>query len=319
MAQIYRAESDVEDDSEYEFPDIPNKPSSDLFLPGNPASKASKTENQRPPSSPKIPPSCASSEATQDPPQAPVPAQDSNPGEPQASSLQNQSDLQETHCHNKGNGSAPSSPSLRKKEPPPLQPNQRTLGSSKQQTPSTPLSLSGKRQVSTPTRYTNDSMVTTISNLYTNPAQRSATLGRKKTLSSSTSDATKQDNSQPRLTGDLYAPKSAEKISATLGRKGTSSSSASKTTEQDYSHHKLNGGPFGPKNAEKTSATLGRKKASSSSTSEATEQDASQHRLTKNILSTNAKTETQGPADKRSESVTCLATVRSMKGVETWC
>lgn len=291
-------------------------------MPGNPASKAGKMETQRPASSPKIPPSCLSSLATQDPPRTPVPAQKSNLVEPQASSLQSQSDLQETHCLNTRSGATPSSPSLRKKEPPP-QPSPRTLGASKPRTPPPPLSLSGKRQESTPSRYTNDSMVTTISNLYTNPAQRSATLGRKKSSSNSASDATKQDDSQHRLTGDLYVPKTADKTSATLGRKKTSSSGASEAKEQDNSHHRSNGDIFGPKSVE-NSATFNRKKTSSSSASEATDQDASQHRLTKDLLGTKSAEKTEktaqgSSADKRSDSVTCLATVRSMKGVETWC
>lgn len=254
LAQIYRAESDAEEDSEYEFPDIPNKPSCNLFLPDKSASRGNRIEAQRPVSSSSDPtprsPIAITQEgkASPDPSPTPVPAKKGSLREPQASSLQSQSDPQESVCPIKNKGDAPSSPSPRKKDiPTPQQPNYRTLGSSKPQTPPPPSPLPAKRQLSTrpptPNRYTSDSVVTTISNLYTNPAQRSATLGRKKPLSSSSSEVTKEDETNHRLASDLS------------------------------------------KNTEKTSSQ------------ESSAEKKSEHR----------------------DSVTPIATVKSMKGIETWC
>ncbi|XP_045109335.1 neural-cadherin-like isoform X2 [Portunus trituberculatus] len=216
LAQIYRGESDAEDDSEYEFPDIPNKPSNKLFFPDNKSmSKANATEGQQTVSSSSDPPSHSPGIVTEgkpssDPPLTTVPVK-----EPRAISLQSQSDPQESACLNKKEGDVSSSSSRKKDTTTLQQPSYPTQDSTKPHTPPPPPSpLPNKRQVSTrpptPSRYSNDSAVTTITNLYTNPAQRSATLGRKKPLLGSSSHATKDDTNH-RLPSDIYKPRSTEK------------------------------------------------------------------------------------------------------------
>ena len=253
LAKIYRAESDAEEDSEYEFPDIPNKPSSNLFLPDKSVNRTSRAETQCPVSSssdqpPLSPITVTQGEASPDPPHTPVPVKTGTTHETQPSSLQSHNGPLEPVCTNKTKGDPPS-PSPRKKDISTPQPKYRTLGSSKPHTPPSSSPLPNKRQVSTrppiPSRYTSDSMVTTISTLYTNPAQRSATLGRKKPLSNSSSEATKENDTNHRLASDPYAPKSTDKSAS-------QQPSAEKTSE---------------------------------------------------------------PRD----SVTPIATVKSMKGIETWC
>ncbi|MPC44685.1 hypothetical protein E2C01_038364 [Portunus trituberculatus] len=216
LAQIYRGESDAEDDSEYEFPDIPNKPSNKLFFPDNKSmSKANATEGQQTVSSSSDPSSHSPGIVTEgkpssDPPLTTVPVK-----EPRAISLQSQSDTQESACLNKKEGDVSSSSSRKKDTTTLQQPSYPTQDSTKPHTPPPPPSpLPNKRQVSTrpptPSRYSNDSAVTTITNLYTNPAQRSATLGRKKPLLGSSSHATKDDTNH-RLPSDIYKPRSTEK------------------------------------------------------------------------------------------------------------
>ena len=257
LAKIYCADSDAEVDSEYEFPDIPNKPSNNLFFPDKSVNRTSRAETQCPVSSssdqpPRSPIIVTQGNATPDPPHpphTPVPAKTGTTTETQASSLQSHNDPLEPDRTNKPRGDATPSHSPRKKDIPTQQPNYRTLGSSKPQTPPPSSPLPSKRQVGTrpptPSKHTSDSVVTTISNLYTNPAQRSATLGRKKPLSNSSSEVTKENDINHRLASDLYALKSTDK-------------------------------------------------------------SASQ----------------QPPAEKTSESrdsVTPIATMKSMKGIETWC
>lgn len=129
-------------------------------------------------------------------------------------------------------------------------------------------------------KYTNDSVVTTISNLYTNPAQRSSTLGRKKVLPSGASKATEQDDSHHWLTGDLVGTKNGKTSGSLDGRKP--SSSALETMKEDKLERPLTSDLVFKKNTKNTSA--------------------------------------QGSSvDTKRDSVTPVATVRAVKGVETWC